>query len=506
MGRRVDLHGQRAVGDDQRHVPGLGGNSRRGRFGTGDIDPKYLAMAVTPDAGRATMQWFDDNDDRVRTSSAEIGGKQSTWATPVTVTNPDGPQQLGQGDVAISAAGAVGLLVIERAGSPAKTTGGTLTKSAPTVTAVSPPNGPTAGGTRITITGTGFTNGATAEVGGVACTDVVVLSPTSLECTTGAHPDAVVNVSVTAGSQGTLPDGFTYGTPATAPTITAVEPDKGTEGTEITITGTGFVAGTTVTVGGKTCKDVVVVSATKVTCKAPAGTGRVAIVVTTPGGSATKADAFTYSSDPDPLVPPTPSNVRVIVEQRGGAGSTKVRSVVRWRNVTDETGYVVRVNGTIVCRVKADVTSCTLDRLLGPGDRVTVQALGENDTSSGQGKAKSVTAQGAVAVGMVHFSGDSPKLSRKAKRTIARTADLLRAKGYRKATIRGYTAIISDGPARFRQQLSDARADNTAARLRKDADGKVRTRAIGRAGNDPIASNATKKGRAENRRAVISLK
>ena len=45
---------------------------------------------------------------------------------------------------------------------------------APTVTAVSPSSGSTAGGTSITITGTGFVSGATVKVGGAAATGVTV--------------------------------------------------------------------------------------------------------------------------------------------------------------------------------------------------------------------------------------------------------------------------------------------------------------------------------------------
>ncbi|MCX6413710.1 MAG: InlB B-repeat-containing protein [Actinobacteria bacterium] len=71
--------------------------------------------------------------------------------------------------------------------------------------AVSPASGPIAGGTSITITGTG-TNfvaaasgvlGSTVTVGGSACTPVVFISATSLTCTTTARSAATVDVIVT---------------------------------------------------------------------------------------------------------------------------------------------------------------------------------------------------------------------------------------------------------------------------------------------------------------------
>ena len=56
----------------------------------------------------------------------------------------------------------------------------------PTVTSVSPNNGPTAGGTAVTITGTNFAAGATVTFGGTAATNVVVVSSTTITATTPA--------------------------------------------------------------------------------------------------------------------------------------------------------------------------------------------------------------------------------------------------------------------------------------------------------------------------------
>jgi hypothetical protein len=61
---------------------------------------------------------------------------------------------------------------------------------------------------------------------------------------------------------------------------------------------TGFVAGATVTIGGKTCTNVVVVSATSITCVVPAGVAGVVDVVVLNGDNQTKtlARAYTYVS------------------------------------------------------------------------------------------------------------------------------------------------------------------------------------------------------------------
>ncbi len=83
---------------------------------------------------------------------------------------------------------------------------------APTVTAVNPASGSTAGGTAVTVTGTAFVAGATVTFGGIAASLVSVLSASSLTCLTPAHAAGAVDVAVTnPGNQsGLLPAGYTY--------------------------------------------------------------------------------------------------------------------------------------------------------------------------------------------------------------------------------------------------------------------------------------------------------
>ena len=85
---------------------------------------------------------------------------------------------------------------------------------APTVTAIGPTSGTTAGGTAVSITGTGFLTGATVSLGGTAATGVTVVSGTSITATTAAHAAGAVNVVVTNtdAQSGTLTNGYTYTT------------------------------------------------------------------------------------------------------------------------------------------------------------------------------------------------------------------------------------------------------------------------------------------------------
>ena len=81
----------------------------------------------------------------------------------------------------------------------------------PTVSSVSPNNGPLAGGTAVTITGTNFASGATVTFGSTAATNVVVVSSTTITATTPAGSAGAVTVTVTVnGQSGSLTNGFTY--------------------------------------------------------------------------------------------------------------------------------------------------------------------------------------------------------------------------------------------------------------------------------------------------------
>ena len=172
-------------------------------------------------------------------------------------------------------------------------TGGTVL---PTVTSVSPNSGPTAGGTAVTIIGTNFAAGATVTFGATAAANVVVTSGTTITATTPAGSAGAVSVTVTAnGQSGSLVSGFSYSLP---PTLTSVSPNSGSTagGTAVTITGTNFAAGATVTFAGAAAANVVAVSGTEITATTPAGSaGAVTVTVTNPAAqSVSLADGFTY--------------------------------------------------------------------------------------------------------------------------------------------------------------------------------------------------------------------
>lgn len=154
--------------------------------------------------------------------------------------------------------------------------------SGPSITSVTPPNGPPGGGTIINLAGSGFVNGATITVGGNACSPVTFTDANNISCTTSSNSSGSYDVVITNPDtqSDTETNGFTYNG---APTVTTVSPNSGplAGGTSITISGTNFFAGATVDIGGTACTSVSVVNASTITCTTqPTAGGAYAVTVT----------------------------------------------------------------------------------------------------------------------------------------------------------------------------------------------------------------------------------
>jgi hypothetical protein len=81
-----------------------------------------------------------------------------------------------------------------------------ITGPPPAVTSISPNKGPAAGGTSVTITGTGFTDVNQVRFGSVNAASFVVVNDTTITAVTPAHPVALVNTWVTS-QNGKNPNG-----------------------------------------------------------------------------------------------------------------------------------------------------------------------------------------------------------------------------------------------------------------------------------------------------------
>ncbi len=166
----------------------------------------------------------------------------------------------------------------------------------PAVKGVACSGGPAAGGTPVTITGTGFTGATAVNFGTTKATHFTIVSSTEITAKSPAGT-GVVDVSVTT-PKGTSAvnrpaDEFSY-----APVVTKISPSQGsaTGGTTVTITGTNLLHAETVdfgTVAGKITKD----TATQIVVKSPEGTGTVNVTVTAAGGTSASYQ-FTYVAAP----------------------------------------------------------------------------------------------------------------------------------------------------------------------------------------------------------------
>jgi predicted outer membrane repeat protein len=114
-----------------------------------------------------------------------------------------------------------------------------LSNNNPLPAAVTPNHGPSAGGAKITITGTNLDEVNSVTVGGGACASLTVTA-TTITCNTPAHNPGLVDIIVSNSNDSTtLTNAFEYEIPVT---ITGVTPNHGPSagGTNVTITGNNF--------------------------------------------------------------------------------------------------------------------------------------------------------------------------------------------------------------------------------------------------------------------------
>ncbi|MFR9751962.1 IPT/TIG domain-containing protein [Nocardia sp. 004] len=259
---------------------------------SGPIGYTYLAaptiLALSPTSGPATggNNVTITGTNLTGTTSVSFDGTPAAFtvdsATQITATAPAGT-------------GTVGVTVTTPAGTSNQVTY-TYTTTAPTITAISPPSGPEAGGNTVTITGTGFT-GTTAVTFGPTPATFTVDSATQITAIAPAGTGAIgVTVTTPAGTSNIVD--YAY---LPAPTITTLSPPAGPEagGNTVTITGTGFTGTTAVTFGPTPATSFTVDSATQITATAPAGTGAIGVTVTTPAGTSNIVD---YAYLPAPTI------------------------------------------------------------------------------------------------------------------------------------------------------------------------------------------------------------
>lgn len=323
-------------------------------------------------------------------NAVQISGEGFTTATGVTFGGVAALSWVANGETAITAIappGLAGSSVQVRVFNPAggSTSGvfyhydGVIPR--PVVTSVSPDVGPTAGGTVVTILGSGFSGATAVGFGGVASLDWDVVSDSTIVAVSPAHGAGTVHVSVTTPggtSAATAADEFTYS--STVPAITGLSPAAGPTagGNTVTITGVNLAGATAVRFDGIAAA-FVVNSNTSISAVAPShAAGTISVRVHTPSGISAPGAAsdYTYTSDPvvvtslAPATGPVGGGTAVTVRGFGFTGASAVKF-----GTLNAAGYTVVNDTTIVAIAPAQ----------GLGSvhvRVTVGAFTSATTSS----------------------------------------------------------------------------------------------------------------------------
>jgi hypothetical protein len=232
----------------------------------------------------------------------------------------------------------------------------TAPPTTPTITQVSPANGPAAGGTVVTINGVNLRSNCTVGFGGVPATSVTFVSAVSMTATSPGHAAGAADVALACGSDTfSLANAFTY--LASSPTLSGVTPSFGTTAgnTVVAITGANIASGCWPYFDGIAAGGATVTGPTQMIASTPphAASATVPVTVRCMGAAnVSLGDAFTYSSTADSA--PIITSVDPLV---GSAGKTVTISGARFRHddaVTFDTthAYILSTSpGTLVVRI-----------------------------------------------------------------------------------------------------------------------------------------------------------
>ncbi len=184
-----------------------------------------------------------------------------------------------------------------------------VTPPNPLVTLVSPNQGPTSGGTTVSITGANFRPGARVVIGNRIYEDgapggATVVDSGTITLTTAATLPGTFDVVVIdeTGVEGRAVGGYQF---LSAPSVQTVFPAAGSDagGTPVALTGSDFMEGATVTIDGVPQPGVTFVSNQRLLLTTQAGVvgGPYVLEVRNPDGQSATS-LFTYVEDPDPVI------------------------------------------------------------------------------------------------------------------------------------------------------------------------------------------------------------
>ncbi len=277
--------------------------------------------------------------------------------------------------------------------------------AAPTVSSISPSNGPATGGTSLSIQGSNLYVGISVTVGGLNCTNVNIISSNSLTCVSpangfGAKSIVLTNIDAQTVS---IANAFSYNS-GMPPSVFFSIPSSGLSvgGTSISISGSGFLNGATVSIGGLSCRNISVVSASLITCQTPAGNyGAKSIIVINPDAqSATLANGFSYIAGLAPVI------LSVSPSTGSATGSTPLS--ISGSNFL--AGALITVGGTL-CSSISVVSSTSVTCTTQGGSYGAKSVIVTNVDSQSFTLANSFTYTGGAAPSLISLSPTSGVLA-----------------------------------------------------------------------------------------------
>jgi outer membrane protein OmpA-like peptidoglycan-associated protein len=180
------------------------------------------------------------------------------------------------------------------------------------------------------------------------------------------------------------------------------------------------------------------------------------------------------------------------------ASSTKIA----WTASASATGYVVRVDGKVVCRTQG--TSCGVPTMLAPNDKVVITSTGNGGTVSDDAPAAYAPGR-PVLIAIVHFDSASARLRTDAKSILDGAQAKIAQGGFTHAMLTCHTDDA--GSLIYNMALSQARCAAVADYVRRQLGiSHVSYRQASFAYLRPAAPNTTPHGMAENRRVEVYVK
>ncbi len=249
----------------------------------------------------------------VRGSGLNAGSVLTSPGTGITITPTMWAGSAVHFDVTVPPGASLGhldLLVTDSSGDQDLLAGALeITPQDPTVTNVVPASGSGVGGFQVDLTGTGFRTGCRivlgnqvyveGAAGGCTLIDATHLRLTLAQTVAGPHDVVVIDAT---GVEGRATDAFDA---QAIPSIATIFPAVGasTGNTSVTLTGTNFVPGATLTINGVPQNTVVATSPTSLTFETVAALpgGPHIVTLTNPGGDQAST-AFLFSPELDPVL------------------------------------------------------------------------------------------------------------------------------------------------------------------------------------------------------------